>query len=336
MNVEATRSEAAASAGLKDRLTHSFPARVVKRYLDAQGPNWATLIAWNALFALFPMVLITVTILGAVLQDPGISRSFENAVVEAFPGKNAQDQILQALQGVKQNSGIFALVAFVGLLWSGSALFGAIEQALTALYPCKPRDFLRQKLMAVLMMLLFTVLAVPLVLSGALLPALQSLDFVPRFLTTGPAALLIQLGAGVIDATIIFLAIYYVVPNRKQRLRHVLPGAITAGVLLEAFTLLFPLYVKLAGGFNTYGATFALFFLLMTFMFFLGQITMIGGAVNAEFEISHGDPSDCIAPSARQAMRPPTSQVGDGDGRPTTLPGKATRERDQREATRSR
>jgi membrane protein len=307
-------------SSFKDTLVHWFPVRVVKRYLDAQGPNWATLIAWNALFALFPMVLITLTLIGVVLNVPSIAHNVETAVVNAFPGNTAHDEILKALNGVKQNSGIFAVVGFAGLLWSGSALFGAIEQALTALYPCKTRDFLKQKLMAFGMIFLFTALAIPLVLSSALLPALQSLSFVPQFFTSGPAGLLIQMAAGVVDGTLIFLAIYYVVPNRKQRFRNVLPGAITAGVLLEVFTMVFPLYVKLAGGFNTYGATFALFFLLMTYMFFLGQITVIGGTVNAEYEITH-EPSDCIAPS-------PAPAVPAASAAPTAnLPGKAQRER---------
>jgi uncharacterized BrkB/YihY/UPF0761 family membrane protein len=153
---------------------------------------------------------------------------------------------------------------------------------------------------------------VPLVLSSSLLPALQSLSFVPHVLTNGPAALIIQFVAGWLDGSILFLAIYYIVPHRKQRLRHVLPGSLTAGLLLEALTLLFPLYFKLAGGFATYGATFALFFLLLTYMFLLGQITVLGGAVNAEFE-STRTPSDCIEPTPAQAMRPPTSVVGRRD-----------------------
>ncbi len=279
--------------GFAKRLARAFPVRVAKRYLDAQGPNWATLIAWNALFAFFPIVLVAVTVVGAVLHDPGAAHNIKQAVSTAVPDPAAQTQILKALDGVRQNSGILAVVAFLGLLWGGSALFGAIEQALTALYPCKPRDFLQQKLMSFGMIFVFAILALPLVLSSALLPALRSLSFVPDFLTSGPAALLIQIGAGILDGTLIFVAIYYVVPHRRQRFRYVIPGAIAAGALLEGFTFLFPLYTRLAGGFNAYGATFALFFLLMTYMFFLGQITVIGGAVNAEFEITR-DPSDCI------------------------------------------
>jgi hypothetical protein len=46
-------------------------------------------------------------------------------------------------------------------------------------------------------------------------------------------------------------------------------------------TLLFPLYLSINRGINQYGATFGLLFLLMTFFFFLGLITMIGVEVNS-------------------------------------------------------
>jgi predicted lipid-binding transport protein (Tim44 family) len=61
----------------------------------------------------------------------------------------------------------------------------------------------------------------------------------------------------------------------------VLPGALLAGVLFEVVTQLFPLYVTLNKGLNQYGKTFGLIFLLMTFFFFLGLITMLGVELNS-------------------------------------------------------
>jgi len=280
MNVREARAAA-------EQVTGSYPVRVVKRYLDAHGPNWAVLIAWNGLFAMFPILLVTATVIGLVLRSPSIASGVEQQVVHAFPGNgDLQLQITNALNAFKEKSGLLAIIGFAGLLWSGSALFGAIEQALAALTPCKARGFVTQKLVGFAMILLFTVLAVPLVMSGSLLPALESLPVVPRFLSSGPAALIFQIAAGVIDAAVLFAAIYFVVPNRRQRLRDIVPGALVAGGLLEGLTLIFPLYFKLSGGFASYGATFALFFLLLTYFYLLGQITMLGAAVNAEHTAS--------------------------------------------------
>lgn len=287
---------------MKTRLLHSFPAAVARRYLDAQGPNWATLIAWNAMFAMFPILLVTATVIGAVLQNPDISSGVEQQVVHAIPGQNSQQQVLEALRAFREKSGLLGVIGFAGLLWSGSALFGAMEQGLSALYGVRPRGFVRQKLMSFAMILLFTVLAVPLVLSSSLLPALESLSAVPHFLTSGPVGLVLQIAFGALDASVLFLAIYYVVPHRRQRLRRVLPGALAAGALLEGLTLLFPLYFRLAGGFAVYGASFALLFLLLTYFFLLGQITMIGGAVNAELEARH--PAGSLQPEMSISRRP--------------------------------
>src|SRR5204862_3308119 len=80
---------------------------------------------------------------------------------------------------------------------------------------------------------------------------------------------------------LLFGSMYYVIPNRRQQLRKVIPGALLAGILFEAITLLFPLYLELNKGLNQYGKTFGLLFVLMTFFFFLGLITMIGVEVNS-------------------------------------------------------
>jgi membrane protein len=321
---------------MKHRLLTSFPVRVVKRYLDAQGPNWATLIAWNALFAFFPIVLVTITVVGIILQDPGTKRTIESQVAAAFPTCNhltagQSCEIINALNSFRQRTGIFAIIGFAGLFWSGSALFGAMDQAMASLYPCKSRDFLQQKLMAFGMILLFTVLTVPLILSGSALSLLENLPFVPSILRTGPVSLLLQIGLGILDASLLFGAIYYVVPHRRQRLRDVVPGALIAAVLFEGFTLLFPLYFRISGGFATYGQTFALFFLILFYFFVLGQIVMIGAAVNAELDPDRSRCEAGVGPPAGGLV--PASAEGDGraadDGRRVAVTGSPVPGRDR-------
>jgi hypothetical protein len=77
----------------------------------------------------------------------------------------------------------------------------------------------------------------------------------------------------------LLVALYRFVPNRKLRLRDVLPGALLAGVLIEVLSLAFPLYARIAGGFNTYGAQFGLFFLLATWFYFLAQFVLLGAVL---------------------------------------------------------
>src|SRR5439155_989706 len=69
-------------------------------------------------------------------------------------------------------------------------------------------------------------------------------------------------------------------PNRTYTLRQVLPGALLAGVLIEVLSLTFPLYEHIAGGFNTYGAQFALFFLLAAWFYLLSNLILLGAVYN--------------------------------------------------------
>jgi hypothetical protein len=92
-----------------------------------------------------------------------------------------------------------------------------------------------------------------------------------------------QVGGFIVGALVLvalLTAIYRFVPNRSFRLAEIWPGALFAGVLIEVFSLIFPIYARVAHGFNTYGQQFALFFLLATWLFFLSQLLLLGAVMN--------------------------------------------------------
>jgi membrane protein len=262
------------------RLMDSVPGRVVRKSLEDQAPNWAALIAWNTLFAMFPIVIFAASLLGFALRLFGKANTIVyTTIFSALPGD--QTELVKAVSGVKSQSGLLFVVGLVGLLWGGSALFGAIEQAFAVIYHTKPRDFIWQKLIAFGMVFLFTILMGIAVATSAFLPALKHIPNIPEFLYSGAAAFILQVIVGTTAGFLLFGTIYYVIPNRRQKFRKVIPGALLAGVLFELVTLVFPLYLELNKGINQYGKTFGLFFVLMTFFFFIGLITMIGVEVNS-------------------------------------------------------
>src|SRR5438309_8852477 len=262
------------------RLMESVPGRVIRKFLEDQAPNWAALIAWNALFAMFPIVIFTASLLGLVLRLFGQANdTIYSTIFTAIPGDPRP--LLDAVTTVESQSGVLFSVGLIGLLLGGSALFGSIEQAFAVIYHTKPRDYLRQRLIAFGMVFLFTILVGVAVATSALLPALKHIPNIPEFLYSGVAAFILQVAVGITAGFLLFGTMYYVIPNRKQRFRKVIPGALVAGLLFELITLLFPLYLSINNGINQYGKTFGLFFLLMTFFFFLGLITMIGVEVNS-------------------------------------------------------
>ncbi len=273
-------------------LLHSFPGRVVQKFLEDQAPNWAVLIAWNALFAVFPIVVFLAAVLGIVAAVIGETKivackvvggvqisALDCTLLTALPSQTVGGAF-EAIKHFEAQKGLLIVVGVLGLLWGGSALFGSMEQAFAVIYHTKPRDFLPQKIMAMGMIFLFTLLAGVAIISSVALPALPSIPGAPDWLKGG-LSLVVQVVVGLLAGTLLFLSVYFVVPNRRQHIAKVWLGAVVAGILFEGVTLLFPLYITLTNSTVTYGKTFGLFFVVLTFFFFFGLITMIGVEVNS-------------------------------------------------------
>jgi hypothetical protein len=104
-----------------------------------------------------------------------------------------------------------------------------MEFALTKIFGTNQRDMLRQRLMGVIMVVVFIAAVLFAVVANSAAAA-----------STGAG--LIGAAAGAVVLVALMTAIYRFVPNRTFALKDIWPGAVLAGVLTELFSLLFPLY----------------------------------------------------------------------------------------------
>ncbi len=248
------------------RLTSLRPVQVVMAYGQSQGGNYAASLAYNGFVSMFPLILGMLAIVGFLVNNPATLNTIYADIVSVFPN-DAHQNILMALEGVKQHAGLLGILSILGLLWSGTGLFASMEWALTEIFGTKQRDMLRQRLMGLIMMLVF--IAAVLFVVGA-----------NSALAAAPGAGIIGTVAGAVVLIALMTAIYRFVPNRTFALKDIWPGAVLAGVLIELFSLVFPLYAKVSNGFGTYGQQFALFFLLAAWLGFLCQFVLIGAVFN--------------------------------------------------------
>jgi membrane protein len=258
------------------------PGRLFVKMGEDNAFNWAVIIAWNFLQSLFPIALVMAAVLGVGLGFIGVSsRQVYGTVASIIPDASAQKEVLATLNTFHQKSGIFLLVGFAGLVWSGASLFRTMEQGFAVIYHTRQRPLLKGILMSVGMVLLLTVFGALMLVTTTLLGLLNQLPYLPAVLANGPVDFVLQVVLGVGAGFLLFLAIYYVVPNRRMDWGKVWIGAALAGVLFEALSLVFPLYLRLTGGGSTYGKTFGLLFLLMIYFYLLGNVTMVGVEVNS-------------------------------------------------------
>jgi len=292
------------------RAAELFPVRVVRKFAEHGGGSQAVLIAWNALTAVFPIALALAAIGGLLLRAAGINAETLAFRMGSFFPSDLQTQVavIQGIDSLQKQAGLFALLALVGFIWTGSGLFGAMEEAFCAVFQTQARPFVRQKLMAVAMIGLFAVLALVAVSTTALLPLLDQIPWLPISLTRGSTGHLLQIAVAVVAAFVLFFAIYMVVPNRRQRPSRVLPAAVFSAVAFELLSLLWPFYISInEAGINRYGSQFALLFVLVAFFYFLGLITIVGADIVAVLDPP--DPARSKA-SKQPANEPPMKRMG--------------------------
>ena len=104
------------------RVRSWLPVRVVAAYGASQASNYAAALAFSGLLAMFPMMLAALAIVGLVVRDPVTEQKFLTLLLQLFPN-TAQQQVMDALTGVKQSAGWLGLLSLGGLIWSASAIF---------------------------------------------------------------------------------------------------------------------------------------------------------------------------------------------------------------------
>jgi membrane protein len=262
-----------------DQAKKTGPGQFFTAWGELRAGEGAILIAWQLLFSLFPLVIGILSILGLVLRNPDRQTAIATAIANQFPSQ-AED-LVTFITETRDLGGIFGLLSIVGLLWSGSNLFGTMAAVFDRFYGVPDRGFIAQRLISFLMMAVYAVLIVLSVGSTSVSGALVGLSHdvlpfeVPFF------AFAIGWAVSLLSAVLMFLVLYRVVPNASLRVWHVWKGALLAGVLFVLLTQSFPLYLHfLGGGFAAYKAL-GVFLLLMTWFSFLGMILCAGALLNA-------------------------------------------------------
>ncbi|HEY6874923.1 MAG TPA: YihY/virulence factor BrkB family protein [Candidatus Dormibacteraeota bacterium] len=243
-----------------------LPVRVLQAFGASQAANYASALAFNALLSMFPLILGILAVIGLSIRDPATQEKVQSLIIATFPS-TAQAELLHALQGVKQSAGWLGLISIGGLIWSGSGVFATMEFAFAEIFGIPQRDTVRQKLMGFVMMIVLVAAVATSVGANAAAALL-------------PGAWFLSIVVGALVMVTLLVLLYRLVPNRSFKFREVLPGALLAGVLIEALSLAWPVYTRFAGGFNTYGAQFALFLLLATWFYLLSNLILLGAVFN--------------------------------------------------------
>lgn len=102
-------------------------------YLDGGGPLLSAGLAYYALFALLPLLVVLALVVGAVLSADAARALVERLTDAVLPG-GAADLVIQTLRDLESQRGTLGLLAALGLLWSATTGLGVLVQGVDAAY----------------------------------------------------------------------------------------------------------------------------------------------------------------------------------------------------------
>jgi membrane protein len=224
----------------------------------------AAAIAYYAFLATVPLLIVAFAVASAIGGE-----AFAESVLAAVQGVLSEEAAAVTDSSLTSGPGRSGatLVGLLVLTWSGLRLFRGLDHAFDRIYAAQTASPLLKQLTDASAALGAIGLAV--VGTGALAWALPVAQL-PFFGLIGPL-----LGAFVL--TLVFVPLYYVLPDRDLGPLGVLPGAALAGGGWTLLGTLFSLYAGLAGGFLVYGVLGGVL-LLLTWLYF-GALLLLAGAV---------------------------------------------------------
>ncbi|MEW5873451.1 MAG: YihY/virulence factor BrkB family protein [Chloroflexota bacterium] len=217
-------------------------ADAAKQALKPDSTITAAAIAYFALFSLFPLALLSVSIasfnLGLLMDQQLIVQKLE------FIAPALGQLLGQNIDEIVRRRGPITSFAFVGLIWSASTIFYTLTQTLNEIWGNQyRRPVWKRRGLAILFVLALVGPALFLAsFASSLIANLRT--WLPDSIMIIPIGGSISLIVAFLLDVALFMLLYILLPHGASGWREIFPGAIGAGLLWELAKKAFLLFVS--------------------------------------------------------------------------------------------
>ncbi|MFP5426269.1 MAG: YihY/virulence factor BrkB family protein [Gammaproteobacteria bacterium] len=264
---------------------HRVLVRTVSEFLDDEMSTYASALAYQMLFSLFPFLLFLIALIG-FLHLPDFF-SWLRLQSELVLPPQALEQVNPVIDQLQQSKGGLLSVGIVIALWTASAGVRLMMSAMNAAYDV-PEG--RPVWKRIPLSIFYTVGIAGMLLAAAALMVLgpQVMEWIAaqigmqEFIVT--VWTILRWPAIIVLMMVAVALIYYVMPDVKQKFRFITPGSVLAVVVWIIASLGFGYYVKTFADYNAmYGSIGAIIVLLLYF-YISAAVLLLGAEMNAVIE----------------------------------------------------
>ena len=257
----------------------------INGFSEDDCPTMAAALSYYTVFSLPPLLVLLLTILGAVMDPQDIQGNIEAQMRSAMGPSGAQQVHTILANADRPGAGglLPTVLSVVALMLGATGVFGQLQAALNKAWGVAPdptkggiKNMLLKRVFGIGMVLgLAFILLVSLVVS-AMLSAFG--DQLGRFLPSGlsaPVLEAINFVGSLAVISLLFAAIFKVLPDAKIAWRDVRVGAVVTGVLFVAGKFALGLYLGHSNPGEAFGAAGALA-LMLVWIYYSSMIVLLG------------------------------------------------------------
>ncbi len=262
--------------------------RTVKEFKEDNLTDWAAALTYYGVLAIFPALIVLVSILGLIGQSATQPLIDNLGAVAPGPAKEIFTSAIENLQGDRGAAGVLFIVGILAALWSASGYVAAFMRASNAIYDMPEGRPIWKTLpvrvgLTVVLLVLLAASTIAVVLTGGLAEKVGDLVGLGDTAVTvwdyakWPVLLVI--------VSFMFALLYWAAPNVKQPgFRWVSPGGVLAVIGWIIASAAFAFYVGNFGSYNeTYGALGGVVVFLV-WLWISNIMILLGAEFNAELE----------------------------------------------------
>lgn len=259
--------------------------RTIKEFVDDDMSTYASALAYQMLFSLFPFILFLISLIG-FLHLPDFFSWLRTQASLVLPPQ-ALDQVNPVIDQLQTSQGGLLSIGILVALWTASSGIRLLMSAMNAAYDVPEERPIWKRLP---LSMLYTVGIAGMLLAAAALMVLgpQVMGwFAAQIGLESFVVTLWTIARWPVIVILMMVAValmYFVLPDVKQEFRFITPGSVLAVVVWIIASLGFAFYVKTFGNYNAmYGSIGAIIVLLLYF-YISSAVLLLGAEMNAVIE----------------------------------------------------
>tara|TARA_R110000764_G_scaffold76435_3_gene153588 strand:- start:429 stop:1334 length:906 start_codon:yes stop_codon:yes gene_type:complete len=267
----------------------------IKNWLDSQAFIYAAALAFFTVFSIAPVLVVVVALVGLIIGERAVQGQLYGQL-EGTLGPDAAEMIQTAVANSQiDQSGLWpALIGLFVTIVGATTVFAKMQQSLNQIWGVAPRPtrnnvwiFIKSRLLSLTIILAIGfILLVSLMLSvafSAITAFAEGWLPIPAWAIVG-----IELGLSLLVTTLLFAAMFKILPDVLLSWRDVLLGALITAVLFSIGRSLIAMYLAYTATASAYGAAGSLA-LLLVWVNYSSMILLFGAAFTRAHLESRGE-----------------------------------------------